>query len=616
MKYILIILISISTSAYSQEDYFFNWMIKEIYSFEKSVKKAVRSFKPGVNFAKKVKEKYKPTKITNSDIRFLSQKVETSWKEYLKGIDKDHQSRSMFLDFTPQNLKKLTLPDSKYHLEYYKCQEAFEKSQTDIALYLTMINELQTLTQSNIELLPIIQKVSKYDDATSRSKQYPDRDKDKKIIIDAFVAEYGTTLQEVVSKYLDDTLYYDDNNYDCNTEIFTSLDFKSFLDFQKEFKEEYLRKIQDFGLNNTKKSHLLNIKPYKNKYVQSTSDLFNLIQTNNPNMEDIINNFEAYILNKKLIPNQIAEIFDAISKIVFSKDQSQDINFYKGNMVYHKNEGLVNYGSFHLLQSNPRLMVYELFPKNDPGLNTNGSELIYDEIPFLWSLPHKSVDIFKSYQSITHNEIDTMDLIGITGHDDVETALKQSNHAYDLLFPLSNRYSNGLSQFMYPNSVKGLNVSKKTIHKFKSQYNKMKKFFADNNEKLLEEGLELDDESFRAGYYHMIGGMYVANQLIKNGYSNIYGFEIIPEILGFMAKVYKIMAFLNYLNEDQSELLTKHGYCANGNLSSTPNWSKEKLEWTKMSLDLLFMHVDLAEEQHRLGAKFAIKKAKAFLNKK
>lgn len=159
---------------------------------------------------------------------------------------------------------------------------------------------------------------------------------------------------------------------------------------------------------------------------------------------------------------------------------------------------------------------------------------------------------------------------------------------------------NPKSSLFLPGVLARKNVSKKVINRLK----KAKAFYNKSHKKKLI--------PIRAGYYHVYGGIMIAQEIHKRGYNYSYGIDIAGFFSHALGYMYKKTQLDRYLTNDAKSLFSSINY----NEFNLNKISKKKFlkDWTEQryqsALSCLHLHLALmkyTEEQHYIGARFALK---------
>lgn len=260
-----------------------------------------------------------------------------------------------------------------------------------------------------------------------------------------------------------------------------------------------------------------------------------------------------------------------------------------------------------LLASDSELLMqcydfYERLKKADaeqPGLREPGPRF-WEQTDFnLWALAQESTG---------SNAINSFRCIGVFGHDVIARTLDDYEKPIHPWVSSLNFLGPAPESFLHtPNSLPGLKMSKKILKRFDGYYQRylhLKSKHPDLDLYDLEEG-------FRAGYYHAIGGVIVATEMIHAGFGHYYGFNLpvlLSELAGYF---YKRMSFRTHMDED-TRLLYDQGYRNEwGKIISRPEgWSQGRFERAKLLVEMNLAHIDLSAEQHLRGAEWAYQKLK------
>lgn len=140
------------------------------------------------------------------------------------------------------------------------------------------------------------------------------------------------------------------------------------------------------------------------------------------------------------------------------------------------------------------------------------------------------------------------------------------------------------------------------------------KKFIDRYQELQDRYFELTGSrpDFHLNNYHFYGGVFTANEFIRNGFANIDGVKFAifaSQALGFFYKKFTMPMWMKddvlyywteLMHEDQTAKPEKPA-----------DWDQRRFDLAQVEMELFLFRLDWTAEQHRLGAKFAYK---TFLN--
>lgn len=310
----------------------------------------------------------------------------------------------------------------------------------------------------------------------------------------------------------------------------------------------------------------------------------------------------------QLLPEYFPSKQRLVNAILFAKEMIVgrfEDGCYSDNpsCVHSANSGLISYVGRQLesdqkfytdsLRFYTRLKLYD----QKHYLNESHFTIFSDEKEDLWSMALDSVG-GDPYQALR--------VVSAYTHDQCCTGIEASKPEFyeffdllNLMSPSANHGDYAESNIHAPGALPGITPSKA----FVKRYQELQDRYFD---------LTGSRPDFHLNNYHFYGGVFTANELIRNGFGNIDGVKFAifaSQALGFFYKKFTMPMWMEgdllyfwteIMHEDQTAKPKK-----------PDDWDQQRFDLVKLQMDLFLFRLDWTAEQHRLGAKFAYKK---FLN--
>lgn len=378
--------------------------------------------------------------------------------------------------------------------------------------------------------------------------------------------------------------------------------FHSLIQFEKElsnkYRDELVALIDFVEMSDESKVKLIDMLDNKVE-----SNIFNetiLIRKSLPIsqvLKGIQNSIKEYRLPRKL-KNKLKGSFETVEELMLGHLKPGDCYDTNTSCQFTGNLGLIRYYSNEVEENHLLALAVLKASIRIQHLNKEFDLTIApqfdDKYDFnLWPI---LVDVSNGDKALA------LEVLSVYGHDNI--AKLSSSFAKDkfLINVLqSNRPTqygddkNPKSSYFFPGSLAGVMPRKKVIRKL----NKAKRFY----EKVHETKL-----SIRSGYYHVFGGALIAQEIHKRGFGHIYGIDIAGFLSHAMGYMYKKTQLSRYLTRDAQILYER----AKGNeykirSLTRQDWDKKRFLKALANLKLHLALLSYTEEQHRVGARFALK---------
>lgn len=160
------------------------------------------------------------------------------------------------------------------------------------------------------------------------------------------------------------------------------------------------------------------------------------------------------------------------------------------------------------------------------------------------------------------------------------------------LSPTPYNSDNPNSLLQAPGSLNGVTIS-----------STMRSRFRKIEQRYVKLGLKVP--KFRMGYYHVLGGVLSATELIRNGYAYADGVNLASFVSEGLGYYYKKFTMTLWLSADAGKLWQAMGQEETSSPVKPADWTEERYERAILNLDENILFVDFTREQHRKGADFA-----------
>jgi hypothetical protein len=273
------------------------------------------------------------------------------------------------------------------------------------------------------------------------------------------------------------------------------------------------------------------------------------------------------------------------TKEIIFKDVSDN---YGNGQVGGANDGIINYYSSEISQD--AQLVYDTiqFYTNiySDSINTDGNHgQVWDRAKKdYWNL---------ALQTTNDDPWRAIRVLGIKGHDVCCNLLNskyfKSREAF-YFGPLADAVSQYREKMLYQiGSIGGIVLPNSIMEMF----NLVRK-------QAIELGI---NQYYRAGHYHFIGGVFLAEELMRKNNEILAGIRMPTLISDFMGYAYKRLRIQSYLSAD-AKVLFESG-CRFDKCKKPETWDELKFKKAMYSLNSNLAFLKLTAWQHREGARFA-----------
>ncbi len=299
----------------------------------------------------------------------------------------------------------------------------------------------------------------------------------------------------------------------------------------------------------------------------------------------------------KGLKHELLGATDLVQEMILGKIDTNDCYENSPSCMYGSNEGLIQYEGRELKRDHSLILDTLRFSLRITLLNQNdhhsGDFSIFDDAAKynIWKI---------ALDSSAQNPDRAMQVINVFGHDvccnGIGAFIPNSQLAMDLLnmfHPNSGSDSDPSSHLFVEGALNGVKISRRLERKFKKL-----------NERY--HALNGKDAYFRAGYYHVYGGMLTARELLSHGYGYKDGIKFSSMISEMMGYFYKHFTLELFMDEDTKSLWTLSNEDENHLTTILPEgWTQDRFEKAHLNLEIATAMLELTQEQHRQGAEFA-----------
>lgn len=301
------------------------------------------------------------------------------------------------------------------------------------------------------------------------------------------------------------------------------------------------------------------------------------------------------------IKHKLTGSLDTVKKVLLDSIPVDDCYNYDPNCQFTGNEGIVFHHSKKIHENHDLALATLRMGIRIHKLNIDHASLLkkgplYDQV-FDLNLWPMFLDVSNDDPTLA------MEVLSVFGHDVISNALHEMKENVYLTYAL-NTYrpsdygndSNPSSVLYLPGALDGYLPRQAVIKKLARAYEVYNRLHGTN-------------VSLRNGYYHVYGGVLMAQELISAGYGQIGSLDTSTLISTAMGYAYKQQQMEMFLTDDALELwkFINFNEFKIHKVVKPESWDNERFDKAVAVLKVRIAIVEFTEEQHRVGARFALR---------
>lgn len=366
-------------------------------------------------------------------------------------------------------------------------------------------------------------------------------------------------------------------------------------------KEELLKLINDLSMTEAQKFKLIWI--LNEKSTASIEQSVVVPMRTDVSIAEVLKSARSAIESLKLpkfLNRKLIGTLDTVKKVLLDSIPEDDCYNTSSSCQFSSNKGIVHYYSKRIHENHELTLAVIRLGIRVQYLNKKHAVWLKDGPQFD---QHFDLNLWPVYLDVAGGDAAlALETLSVFGHDVTANQLYSKTGKSGFLTTVVNAISpskygtdsNPASVIFLPGAVDGLVPSKKVVKKLKlaiAHYDKVHK----------------TKTTMRHGYHHVNGGVLMAQELLRDGYGEIGSLDSSSMVSHVMGYAYKRLQMGRYLTKDAAELWKNMGENEFKKAKAPQGWNEERFIKAAANLRLHLAMTDYTEDQHRAGARFAVK---------